>query len=293
MPLKIAHRIKIREEVDNSIPLNTFQWGLSNFTVCFSRNGGSVPGWSDPIAFEWKHLEALFPAEPHAPLAIAIYHGLDPATHKLVHGFRVVARKNENDGECDLDPQLDTLAGDYPTHILQREAAGGPPFTSVKDRAHWLPYASAYAQEVLVDRVGSGAPVNINPAHDDPRSVTFAWEDELRLLKEHNMQVFLNGTYQVVLSNFSLFHGEGYTNTWFQGPAGLRHGLCFHMRVSHDGGVTWEDMLNNADEVSVYMNKGADIGSMCPPRCRRFSSSKVKGQALHAMEPTNGAAMTP
>lgn len=266
MPIKIipeADKGLFTEDV-RAMTATEFNDAYADFGRYF-RTKNSMPLTQDEEILEWSALADLVRNSGIVGhKGVVVYHGL--SGDQLQYGFRIVEFKPmvavpPAFEDFDLNPRIETGAtGQFPTHVLNGATNKLDPAP-----ANWNQRVADYA-EVQVDRDGSGplALHQIDISSTDPLKITFPWEEEIFKLWFDNRSGFgLNNAFLRIRS-IAMYHQN-------EPIRGYRHGIGMNMRY-YDAHGTAVDLVNNTDEVLAYMNKAADLGHRCPPRCNKYKN---------------------
>lgn len=242
---------------NNEILLSDFTRAQGNFNTSIRHitNNGPLPLVGHRL--DMMVLNGLLQATPGSN-AITFYHGLRDGS--LYTGTRATTITGDK-----IEPELDTPAGEYPTHML---IDGGPlmPLSSNE----WVPFKQQYYAEVEVDRADAGfAP--LDPSLD-PKCITFPWSEIDTLVTKMTARLGLGERATPVLGHFAWFYREEYGVRVFNGPHGIRHSYCIYMRKLNGDGSLGPDMLNDHDLVLPTSEHGINFGHMCPPKCKKTST---------------------
>ncbi len=244
---------------DGSISLNHFMYGRSCFRNHFQHMDGPNPGWAEPCPINWAQLLARLPGTvtSGSKLMLVVYHGMKDK--RVIHGLRFV----EEDAANHLSPELDTVDGDWPAFEILPNGS----LSTVNARADWKGYQVDYADQMRVQRTGFDGEFIKFTVGWDPKALSFPWVAEIKLMFDTNVALAQTAETQCVLTNFASFHVDKRSKK-FDGDDGFRHGVCFHVQKRDSATAPWVDMLTNDDNVVAYEYDGADIGHLCPPRCK-------------------------
>ncbi len=209
--------------------------------------------------FTWNDLSQLVNAVAGNLHGIAIYYGL--VDDHLCFGIRVLRFvPTGNPPVYDYVPALDSAQGARPTHLLRNNT-----FVAI-GTADWDALGNTYFVHMRVDRVGDGNFAPLDKRYD-PKAIVLPWEDELLRLWIDNQAAIGSQSARILLSSIARYHTEEHETA----PDGYRHGVSMHVQVM-DATGSWRDLLDDIDHSPAdYQQKAADLGSMCPPRCKKYS----------------------
>jgi hypothetical protein len=227
-----------------------FDRAESDFDTHFKINGtGNIKNeWH---SFGFAELQALVNMVPGEHRLVIVHYGLDG--DKLRYGFSVV------NGTPVPGQQLafTYTPSPNPTHVLisTNFYAVGP--------GAWNTLRSAYLENIKVRR--TAGPTFEDLTATDALRVVIPWEDEiLHMYAETTHEV--SGNFRVALDSVSMVH-TAQTHEGRTSIAGYRHGVALY--VEHEGVFGYTRMLDN-HVLTIYKNKAADYGNLCPVRCNYY-----------------------
>lgn len=242
---------------DGSLSLNQFLFGRFMFRDSVEHRTPAT-GWADPCIIDAADLISKAPiATPGNIVYLTVYHGVNGGA--LVRGVRFILVSASSG---DFTPQLDTTAGDHPAYVIDKDGK----LVVAPDATTWRGYQNNYYADVSIRRIGRAGDLTLMDRNKDPKAISFPFQEEIVALWEENRRLS-TGEFQLVMSDYCHFHAPPFNH--FAGEDGFRHGVCFHVRNKTSPGSPYEDMLRNGDQVSVYAYAAADLGYLCPPRCKK------------------------
>lgn len=208
-----------------------------------------APSVSVPWSEFANKVEGKSPASE--PRAVLYHYGLG-ASDELVLGISVVLLTRTANPDV---WEFDTTKADF--YIVEAHKLKSHP------RSDWAPYHKRYFSRVHVERtaVAGDMHVPLVPACDH-RYYGMPWEVELMWLGRHNPVPA--GTNVVFTHAATEYPGASHGAC-----AGYQHVVCAHI----EGALT----NNPSPEGEFYAQRGADLGTPCPPRCGKIDIADLIG----------------
>lgn len=249
------------------IKKEVFDGQRENFGRFFNMSDGR-PVLSQEQLISWDDLEDAFAGGTEH--AVKFFHGIGDNHYKLAVQVIVMIEDPEDPANYYAlyeGPFYEVIAGKlYETDMHLWFAA----------------YRIPYFANVKVMRGGVGSPPDALRTSDmqypDPGAVILPWEQEVGILKRDNEKGgFVK--YHLEVACCAEVHGNS-----DGGPSGYRHGLSMVIHGEKADG-TKERMLKAGQAVSTYRYNAADLGHLCPPRCKKYDRSQLKAVAKSTTGP--------
>lgn len=281
MPIKLWNPNKEYKADERAIPKGEFLAMRDNFNRYFGQGDplqNNLANKAVPVSYRLLRdlLEPLVipGSNPPHKIGVKIHFGIDGNALKLA--FSPIAMVPI----AHTDPQEYDLTHGEPWEIVT-DGSGNETWQKVVDwDLRWKNeldsppgtkgYIDKYYDMIRADRDGGSSaqgPSYLEPLRD-PCSCIVPWEDELRELERQNRPATgydpLKSIYIITHSATDFPAGDG-------GFAGLRHGLCFHIKYN---GVEKLDP-NQEDPVLPFKYRAADLANPCPPRCKKYTDPNM------------------
>lgn len=242
---------KSSKAFDHLLTRDEFDRAESAFDEHF-RIGGSAQIRYEWHSFLYSELEDLVSTVPGQHRLVVIHYGLEG--DKLRYGFSIV----EGTPVPGSGLAFSYTPSPDPTHILLETD-----FVEV-DLGKWAALRQEYMDRVKVRR--TAGPVFEDLLSTDALRVVIPWEDEIFLMFRETTNG-IDDSFRVAVDSVSLEH-PAQEHEGLASPAGFRHGVAIYVeRKSFFG---WNRMLDNDNHATIYKNRAADYGNLCPVRCNYY-----------------------
>lgn len=195
--------------------------------------------------------------------------------NNMVYGFSVV------DGQQDPnDSNLYTYTEpEYPSHILTDGKFEILNLNNPLEKKEWTDSKADYFSSVRIKRTTNSYFENLSlrgggcdsskprPLGCDPEKIIMIWSREI---KKMYIDTATNATltYRAAIDSVSLDPSLSRNyNVEFQ------HGIAFF--VQKKTMIFWGAVVDDDSYISIYKNKAADYGNLCPPKCKEYTYPKV------------------
>jgi hypothetical protein len=197
-------------------------------------------------SFLYSELAALVGVLPGPFRLVIIHFGLEGTRLRYGFSFRTATEIRPGVYSYVESPE--------PTHVLVETDF------RLADASTWNTLRNDYFREVKVKRTSSGVFDDLNGS--DGLRVVIPWDGEIEKMYQDTTHG-VSDDFRLVIDSVSVDHGVHMVNEDF------RHGAAFHVERK-DGG--WSRMLSDNHEVTIYKNRAADFGNLCPPSCDEYTS---------------------
>ena len=226
-----------------------------SFNLMFSTLKSGVQEPLDSIAVEilWSDIDSICRKElvpAHNQVRGLVFHyGYDPAHRWFKLGISAVLMTYDSGaGEYDYDTTATTF---YEVDGHMRLQKGS--------RALWLAKEGKdYFDEVHHQRQGEGSWETVDVAQGDVGSYAMAYEAEIEDLGAHN-SARIDPDTKLVVTCIAESSKDA------RDTCHVRHHLMVHLR---NGAINLMDDLTG--QIGRFKMRGADLGTPCPPRCKKF-----------------------
>lgn len=122
------------------------------------------------------------------------------------------------------------------------------------------PNPAVYYNRVRIRHKTGGAFDPVDPLTDADADM-MEWEQEVRAMYTENAGGHGDSTFYLVADCIGRRDAGG----------GLRHAICYHLRLRPKSGTGYRDLLNNSvNPAALFSMHACDFGDLCPPNCATY-----------------------
>lgn len=259
MPVRI--KAEPLDPAEFAISSDKLESGIENFKIHYHLLDGS-PDFVSDFSTSWNDLynavqnyKGQFPEVPEAEIAMRFIHCYDPGTTSLYLRLQICQMQLTTITEYDSDVWQLLNNHNQLWYQLKQGSITEVPASTMYDEV----YLDSF-EYTLVAEGDSTEQLSEDGGFKFVRTLTFPWQSEI---------------YQMYVDNGSPSDPPDTVNihycacSYTEGEPGSSsvlwpHGLVMYLEVNG------EPMLDNENYISIFHYKGADLATMCPPKCGSY-----------------------